>query len=261
MRKWMRDRLQRRKKKAPESAAQPAPPPLQPAYFDEDETSPPATDAAQPEMKAPAAPEPEVELQPDAPSDTIEASRADTADQPPTRPAATGDSSRTRGRRRRGGRGRGGRGREQAVAQAFTPAAAKGIIPEVQVEAAVETGEEAAPESEPETVIPVVEPEVKAPKVPVSVPVAAPRPGRKASWFLPSACPAPEKVRGSSGTTSCRSPATWCGRYYSTTCASSVFRISCSPTFAPCLKRDSSPSVPRIMWMPPTSLPRSASTG
>jgi len=196
MRKWMRDRLQRRKKKAPESAAQPAPPPLQPAYFDQDETSPPATDAAHPEMKAPAAPEPEVELRPDAPSDTIEAAGADTADQRPTRPAATGDSSRTRGRRRRGGRGRGGRGREQAVAQAFTPAAAKGVIPEVQVETADEAGVEAAPESEPEAVIPVLEPVVNAPKVPVSVPVAAPRPPKgivvlaiglpgsgKSSWF------------------------------------------------------------------------------
>ena len=34
MRKWMRDRLQGRKKKAPEPGSQPAPPPLQPAYFD-----------------------------------------------------------------------------------------------------------------------------------------------------------------------------------------------------------------------------------
>src|ERR1035438_4836599 len=34
MRKWMKDRLQRRKKKAPEEGSQPAPPPLQPAYFD-----------------------------------------------------------------------------------------------------------------------------------------------------------------------------------------------------------------------------------
>src|ERR1700733_9100345 len=34
MRKWMKDRLQRRKKKAPEAGGEPAPPPLQPAYFD-----------------------------------------------------------------------------------------------------------------------------------------------------------------------------------------------------------------------------------
>ena len=39
MRKWMRDRLQRRKKKTPEEANQAAPPPLQPAYFDAEEPS------------------------------------------------------------------------------------------------------------------------------------------------------------------------------------------------------------------------------
>jgi len=192
MRKWMRDRLQRRKKKAPESAAQPAPPPLQPAYFDEDQAPPPEIDAANREVEAPAALEPEVELQPDA----VDASSADTAEQQRTSRAATGDSSRTRGRRRRGGRGRGGRGREQAVAQAFSPAAAKGIIPEVPVEGAVEAGEDAAPESEPEAVIPGVEAAVEAPKVPKAVPVAAPRPPKgivvlaiglpgsgKSSWF------------------------------------------------------------------------------
>ena len=184
MRKWMRDRMQRRKKKAPESASQPAPPPLQPAYFDEEQASPPATDDAEHQVEAPAAPEPEVELQPEA----GEASGVDTAEQPAA--TATGSAARPRGRRRRGGRGRGGRGREQAVAQAFTPAAAKGIIPEVPVEGVV--AEEVALESEPEAVIPVVE----APKVPVSVPVAAPRPPKgivvlaiglpgsgKSSWF------------------------------------------------------------------------------
>jgi len=190
MRKWMRDRLQRRKKKAPESAGQPAPPPLQPAYFDQDQ-APPEIDAASPEAEAPSAPDLEGEIPPDAQPD-IAASDADTAEQPPTRRAATGDSAPTRGRRRRGGRGRGGRGREQAVAQAFTPAAAKGIIPEVPVEAA----EQAVPASEPEAVIPGAEPVVEASKVAASVPVAAPRPPKgivvlaiglpgsgKSSWF------------------------------------------------------------------------------
>jgi len=188
--------MQRRKKKTAEPAGQPAPPPLQPAYFDQDQAPPPATDASNPEIETPAAPEPEVELQPDA----VEAPGADTAEQPPSRPAATGDSPRTGGRRRRGGRGRGGRGREQAVAQAFTPAAAKGIIPEIPAEAAVEAGDEATDSTEPEVVFPVAEPVaepvVEAPKVPVSVPVAAQRPPKgivvlaiglpgsgKSSWF------------------------------------------------------------------------------
>ncbi len=184
--------MQRRKKKTPEPAGQPAPPPLQPAYFDQDQASPPATDASNPEVDAPAALEPEVELQPDA----VEASGADTEAQSVKPSPATEDAPRTRGRRRRGGRGRGGRGREQAVAQAFTPAAAKGIIAEAPAEAAVESAEEAAPESEPEAVIPVVAPVVEAPKAPVSVRVAAPRPPKgivvlaiglpgsgKSSWF------------------------------------------------------------------------------
>ena len=178
----MRDRLQRRKKKAPEPAGQPAPPPLQPAYFDEDGPAPSAT-APSPEAEAPAS-EPQLEHPPEA----VEASGAETTEQRPSSASATGDSPRTRGRRRRGGRGRGGRGREQAVAQAFTPAAAKGIVPEVPVEGV----EEAAPEGEPEAVMPVAE----VPKVPASAPVAAQRfpkgivvlaiglPGSgKSSWF------------------------------------------------------------------------------
>src|SRR5437588_1584219 len=39
MRKWMRDRLQRRKKKAPEKTGQAPPPPLQPAYFDAEQSA------------------------------------------------------------------------------------------------------------------------------------------------------------------------------------------------------------------------------
>ena len=192
MRKWMRDRLQRRKKKGPESAGQAAPPPLQPAYFDQDQASPSEADAASPEVQLTPAAEPEVELQPE----TLEASGSDDVKQPRTPPAATGDSPRTRGRRRRGGRGRGGRGREQAVAQVFTPAAAKGIIPEVAVDGVIEAGEETAPGGELEAAGPMVEPVVEAPKAPASVPVAAPRPPKgivvlaiglpgsgKSSWF------------------------------------------------------------------------------
>src|SRR3979490_1265995 len=39
MRKWMRERLQRRKKTDTDPAAQSAPPPLQPAYFDAGESA------------------------------------------------------------------------------------------------------------------------------------------------------------------------------------------------------------------------------
>jgi predicted kinase len=116
MRKWMRDRLQRRKKKTPEQEKQAAPPPLQPAYFDAAEAS--APDADESPVSLPSAHEREAEEpagEAEAPTDAAEAST----------PSTGGPAQRARGRRRRGGRGRGGRGREQAVAQAFTPAAAK----------------------------------------------------------------------------------------------------------------------------------------
>jgi predicted kinase len=143
MRKWMKDRLQRRKKKAPEEGSQPAPPPLQPAYFDAEQA--PGTEAdpshlgsrhnesSQSEAEASAAAESGFEAQP-----AREESANATGQSRPL--AASGEGQRGRGRRRRGGRGRGGRGREQAVAQAFTPAAAKSIGSDLP------GSEEAAPE-------------------------------------------------------------------------------------------------------------------
>src|SRR6266702_6087376 len=134
MRKWMKDRLQRRKKKAPEQGSQPAPPPLQPAYFDAEQSPGMAAESShidsgynessQSEAVVSAASLPDFEAQP-----AREESPNATGQSRP--PAAIGEGQRGRGRRRRGGRGRGGRGREQAVAQAFTPAATKGVIPDL----------------------------------------------------------------------------------------------------------------------------------
>jgi predicted kinase len=92
MRKWMRDKLKRRKKSEPEDASKPAP--LQPAYFMGE------PEAASPEA---AAPEPEpmpVESQAD--------SGAEAADVPASAdsPEQAADSSGRPRRRRRGGRGR-----------------------------------------------------------------------------------------------------------------------------------------------------------
>jgi predicted kinase len=203
MRKWMKDRLQRRKKKTPEQGSQPAPPPLQPAYFDAEAPGPVSEpvpsassrethhESTHEEAEIAAASEPEFETQPvgeESPSET-----------PSSRPAAASEGARGRGRRRRGGRGRGGRGREQAVAQAFTPAAVKGIVPDPHA------GEEAAPEDgaieevAPEEAIPAMAAPAAqaAPRVPsAAVPAAAPRPPKgivvlaiglpgsgKSSWF------------------------------------------------------------------------------
>jgi predicted kinase len=182
MRKWMRERLQRRKKNTSpkqEGAAAP-PPPLQPAYFDAEET--PARGQSK-----------QIEEEPETPSapESEAAPPAESAVPSEPRPAeASGNESRRgRGRRRRGGRGRGGRGREQAVAQAFAPAAGKGTIAEVS-DSAEATAESAEIEAEP------VMPQPPAPATPVAVPAAPARtpkgivvlaiglPGSgKSSWF------------------------------------------------------------------------------
>jgi predicted kinase len=144
MRKWMSERLQRRKKKPAEASDQPAPPPLQPAYFDAEQ---------EPESAArPAHVEAEAERLGPAPSAAdaapFQSPRAQSEEEPfEASPASSQQTPRSssqggRGRRRRGGRGRGGRGREQAVAQAFAPAAAKGSIPGAPVDAGEEEGSE-----------------------------------------------------------------------------------------------------------------------
>jgi predicted kinase len=168
MRKWMRDRLQRRKKKSPEqgSPATP-PPPLQPAYFDAEEPAaqPPEPRQSEPEI---AAEEPEIAAQP--------AAQESNAAKPQRRsqPVQGGEGGRGRGRRRRGGRGRGGRGREKAVAQAFAP---KGAVAETSAEASEEGAAEAADAVE------AVAPEPpRPPKGIVVLAIGLPGSG-KSSWF------------------------------------------------------------------------------
>ena len=183
MRKWMRERIQRRKKKSTEPDAQPAPPPLQPAYFDVDQpegrTQPSQTEAESSSIPAP---------EPEAPAVQDALPPAEVAERPVRQPSA-GEARPARGRRRRGGRGRGGRGREQAVAQAFAPASGKGTTPE-GAEAPAGTLELAEPEAE------VAAPQPEAPPVRAAIPAAPARPPKglvvlaiglpgsgKSSWF------------------------------------------------------------------------------
>src|SRR5438105_1630471 len=103
MRKWMRDKLKRRKKSSEEIEAKPAP--LQPAYFEsgppEAEVEPPMPPKLTPEIEA----APVSEAETDAPRDT--------ASQP-------GIQSTDNARRPRRRRGRGGRGRKRPGQQAAT---------------------------------------------------------------------------------------------------------------------------------------------
>lgn len=158
----MRDRLQRRKKKDPESSAA-APPPLQPAYFEAEGSPAPVPEATrEPEPSAPSS-----ETESRAPRERSAAEPSEQQNDMPRarrQPAPAGPADRgSRTRRRRGGRGRGGRGREQAVAQAFTPAAAKGAIPASPVDQeAPETGDAEA----------AAAPMIEVPKVPAAAAVS-----------------------------------------------------------------------------------------
>jgi predicted kinase len=196
MRKWMRERLQRRKKTPVEPSDQAAPPPLQPAYFDAEQPPNEAPDAEKTETEIPAPVAPEREVRPGrrARSNSGEQSSEEppSEEQPATaQPAPISAGSTGRGRRRRGGRGRGGRGREQAVAQAFAPAAAKGSVPVVPAGPAEEEFSDAREAEEPAATSPVP----AASRVPAP-PAAAQRPPKgvvvlaiglpgsgKSSWF------------------------------------------------------------------------------
>jgi predicted kinase len=183
MRKWMRERLQRRKKKDPEQAGEAAPPPLQPAYFDTED-----------------APKPPLESREAESNDVAEpafASRREDADAPRAESqsgvaaSSTGEEARRgRGRRRRGGRGRGGRGREQAVAQAFAPAAVKGKASEIAEQTAEGSEEPEASAGEAPVAVPqasappavVPEAPLRAPKGIVVLAIGLPGSG-KSTWF------------------------------------------------------------------------------
>jgi predicted kinase len=202
MRKWMRERLTRRKKKPAEASDQPAPPPLQPAYFEAEQLpGAPETESGVAEISTPPEPVSHPRSTQRAKPTAEEQPREHPPEQQPSsheeRPAAQESpsvhtSNTGRGRRRRGGRGRGGRGREQAVAQAFTPAAVKGSIPVIPVDAADEERGDAGEDEAPLASAPVV---AATPKVPVS-PAPAQRPPKgvvvlaiglpgsgKSSWF------------------------------------------------------------------------------
>jgi predicted kinase len=200
MRKWMRERLQRRKKTPAEPSDQPAPPPLQPAYFEAEQQQDTVADEASQEVKTPSAEAvPEVRASrrarpvPQEPSVEEKPLEEQPSEEQPAATQTSAPGAGSSSRRRRGGRGRGGRGRERAVAQAFAPAAVKGSIPALTTEPAQEEAAEAG-DAEGEAAAPVTA--VAAPRIPAVVPAAAPRPPKgivvlaiglpgsgKSSWF------------------------------------------------------------------------------
>ncbi len=147
----MRERMKRRKKPT-EGAAEAAPAPLQPAYFDAAAPEPSAP--VEPEVEAPATEEPE--------SEPVEAAAGGSAE-----PSGSGDApARRRRRRGRGGRGRGRNG-AQASATAVQPVAS--------------VGEASVPQA-PAAPVPVVPAAARPPKGVVVLAIGLPGSG-KSSWF------------------------------------------------------------------------------
>jgi len=161
MRKWMRDRLKRKKPEA--GKGEPAPAPLQPAYFD---AAPEATEPAegnQSKTEMPAEREGH-----GAPEEATEAPSA-RSPQPQREGGGTGGDPRRRRRRGRGGRGRGGSRTGGIAPSSAVPAEAttegEGVAP------VAPSAAKAAPAAAP-----------RVPKGTVILAIGLPGSG-KSSWF------------------------------------------------------------------------------
>jgi len=155
MRKWMRERLQRRKKPQEAKSSEPAQAPLQPAYFEGDSSSVPTIEREEPQPEVASA-APVTEAPAEVP--VVETANQETA---------SGRSAiRTRRRRGRGGRGRGG--------SKPTPSPAR----------AMEAGEPITPkpEAEPSPAQPIPAAPARPPKGAVVLAIGLPGSG-KSSWF------------------------------------------------------------------------------
>jgi len=151
MRKWMRDRMKRRKKPAEQAPPEPGPAPLQPAYFD---AAPTATESSEAEDTAPEEQE-QAEAEPEA---------AEPA-------SAEGTKGPSRPRRRR--RGRGGRGR--SAGKASSPAAPAESAAPTEVSGDVQPSVSAS-----DADVPAAPP--RPPKGVVVLAIGLPGSG-KSSWF------------------------------------------------------------------------------
>ncbi len=164
MRKWMRDRLKRKKPEA--GKGEPAPAPLQPAYFDAAPGVAVPAEVNHHEPEVPVAHEP-----PDSPEESAEAPSSRTSQ--PQRETAAGDPRRRR-RRGRGGRGRGGSRPAEAAPSGAAPSSAASVesVPEGDVAAPVtQAAAKASPTAAP-----------RVPKGSVILAIGLPGSG-KSSWF------------------------------------------------------------------------------
>jgi predicted kinase len=135
MRKWMSERLKRRKKEPQKAGSEPAQAPLQPAFYD--------TDPAHQEVAADPRPAPPVALQPESTQEIPSVEPHST----PQRQAGNGDVAKRRRRRGRGGRGRSrnGAGSGEATAAGAEPVSTPAAQKETPVPAVATPASAAAP--------------------------------------------------------------------------------------------------------------------
>lgn len=148
MRKWMRDRMKRRKKPGnttgdAQGSQEQKPAPLQPTFLDREDSSP-IGNAAVPPSKL----QPEYEAQPESePSDESAAPEAEAG----SAPQANGEQSRRDRSRRRGRRGRGSRNKQQKPGQPavfpIAPGQATGEASEAELDGSEPTAAEPRAES------------------------------------------------------------------------------------------------------------------
>jgi predicted kinase len=165
MRKWMRERMKRRKPKTePAEQAQAAPQeaPLQPAYFDSEESPSERAESAADDTPPAANEERATESEPQTESPTE-------SDQPRAAQGVSGNE----GPRRRRRRGRGGRGRGQARRQSPTPALEASPVPQPSAP------EEPARPAPTTSATPIA---ARTPKGVVVLAIGLPGSG-KSSWF------------------------------------------------------------------------------
>src|SRR6266576_1747740 len=155
MRKWMRERLQRRKKSPETKPSEPAQAPLQPAYFEADASPAPAVDRQENEPEADAAP---AEAEPPSEASAEPSRTSETS--------AAGSPARPRRRRSRGGRGR--KGQRSGAAASPSTETQEPLSPKVPAEPL------------PTEVIPAAP--ARPPKGAVILAIGLPGSG-KSSWF------------------------------------------------------------------------------
>jgi predicted kinase len=165
MRKWMSDRLKRRKKSQEKKPAEPVQAPLQPAYFGADATPVEAVQKSTPEPESESEPEAGMLEKPEPQEAPMAALSTESG-----LPRAA--QNRPRRRRTRGGRGRGQRGQARAASPAASP-----VSPST-----LSTGTEVPPvpvETTPQPAPPAIQ---RPPKGAVILAIGLPGSG-KSSWF------------------------------------------------------------------------------